>query len=454
MVLSNKKLKQKLRDELLAKSMSEPPSKQPSSRETGSSPGEGSPTQSLRLVLDSKGKNPRLSKREKRRKIKSLRGEGENGEEGEGMEVGIVDGGLAERSDFEGGKEEGKGKDRKRKRGEEDDGGEVDGGMKKGSNKKMNKKTKKRLEKKKKMLEKKKRKKNRGEKGDGNGEESDRKEEYGNGFENGVMEGNGQVTVDDAKKIYVGGIPYYSTEDDIRSFFEGCGTITEIDCLTFPESESGKFRGIAMISFKASLHTEAAAKRALALDGSEMGGLFLKIKPYKSSRTAKSADLSIPVVEGYNRVYIGNLSWDITEDNVKSFFSGCSISSIRFGMDKETEEFKGYAHVDFSDNKSTTTALKLDQHILCGRPVKIMRAIPNKNLKSKPHAFPDGKTKQEPVPTPTDNVVVPPPVEDTPVAVSGKVRRRKCLICGEKGHLSYSCPKKPAEGGSTMPAAG
>lgn len=49
-------------------------------------------------------------------------------------------------------------------------------------------------------------------------------------------------------KVYVGGIPYYSTEDDIRSYFEGCGTITEVDSMKFPES--GKFRGIAIISFK------------------------------------------------------------------------------------------------------------------------------------------------------------------------------------------------------------
>ena len=49
-------------------------------------------------------------------------------------------------------------------------------------------------------------------------------------------------------KAYVGGIPYYSTEDDIRSYFESCGTITEVDCMTFPET--GKFRGIAIITFK------------------------------------------------------------------------------------------------------------------------------------------------------------------------------------------------------------
>lgn len=51
-----------------------------------------------------------------------------------------------------------------------------------------------------------------------------------------------------ATKVYVGGIPYYSTEDDIRSYFESCGTITEVDCMKF--RESGKFRGIAIINFK------------------------------------------------------------------------------------------------------------------------------------------------------------------------------------------------------------
>lgn len=61
---------------------------------------------------------------------------------------------------------------------------------------------------------------------------------------------NSQAHEEVTPKVYVGGIPYYSTEDDICSYFEGCGTITEIDCMKFPET--GKFRGIAIISFKVS----------------------------------------------------------------------------------------------------------------------------------------------------------------------------------------------------------
>lgn len=59
-----------------------------------------------------------------------------------------------------------------------------------------------------------------------------------------------QTNEDDSTKVYVGGIPYYSSEEDIRSYFESCGTVTEVDCMKFPET--GKFRGIAIISFKVS----------------------------------------------------------------------------------------------------------------------------------------------------------------------------------------------------------
>lgn len=234
-----------------------------------------------------------------------------------------------------------------------------------------------------------------------------------------------EESVDISNKVYVGGIPYYSTKDDIRSYFEGCGTIMEVDCMNFPDS--GKFRGIAIITFK----TEAAAKRAMALDGSDMGGLFLKIQSYKSAKANKVSNFSPNMVEGYNRVYVGNLSWNVTEDDLKKVFSDCSISSIRFGEDKETGEFRGYAHVDFSDCVSVNMALKLDQKIVCGRPVRISCAVAKEGAVKK-----GGATDSRPMQKDqnVDSVATS--------TVSAKIRRRTCYECGERGHLSSSCPKK------------
>lgn len=218
------------------------------------------------------------------------------------------------------------------------------------------------------------------------------------------------------KKVYVGGIPYYSSEDDIRSFFEGCGSITALDCMTFPES--GKFRGIAILTFK----TDGAAQRALALDGADMGGFFLKVQPYKTNREKVKSnhereDFAPKMIEGYNRMYVGNLAWDITEDDLRKFFSDCKISSIRFGTDKETGDFKGFAHVDFSDSTSLAVAMKLDQNVIKGRPVRIRCAVPKKETQKS---------------------------DDNANSDSSKNKIRTCYECGTPGHLSFACPNKKA----------
>lgn len=144
------------------------------------------------------------------------------------------------------------------------------------------------------------------------------------------------------------------------------------------------------------------------------------------------------------------MSWDITEDELRKFFSDCNISSIRFGEDKETGEFRGYAHVDFSDSLSLTMALKLDQQIVCGRPVKISCAVPMQGAGIKSRSSHTSEVADNATSKGTDNTTnqiadnatsqVADNAEQS--SVSGKIRRRTCYECGEKGHLSSACPKK------------
>lgn len=170
-------------------------------------------------------------------------------------------------------------------------------------------------------------------------------------------------------------------------------------------------------------------------------------------RRVISSGFAPEMVDGYNRVYIGNLAWDTTERDIRKLFSDCVITSVRLGKNKETGEFKGYAHVDFKDSVSVAIALKLDQHVICGRPVKICCA-----LKERPVA----NNSTDPTPGEMNNVgsyymeetyaaadpvlAVPNEVNNgnyfTTTVSSGKIKRRVCYECGEKGHLSTACPKK------------
>lgn len=155
-------------------------------------------------------------------------------------------------------------------------------------------------------------------------------------------------------------------------------------------------------------------------------------------RTRTSSGFVPEMVEGYHRVYIGNLAWDTTERDIRKLFSDCVINTVRLGKNKETGDFKGYAHVDFKDSVSVAMALKLDQQVICGRPVKICCALKER---------PVGDHFTNPTPGETNNV------DETDAAAddgsyfantmsSGKIKRRSCYECGEKGHLSTACPKK------------
>lgn len=174
----------------------------------------------------------------------------------------------------------------------------------------------------------------------------------------------------------------------------------------------------------------------------------MTIQPFKSSKHSKSSNFSPSVLEGYNRIYIGNLSWDITENDLRELFSDCSVTSIRFGEDKDTKEFKGYAHVDFADSLSLHIALKLDQKVVCGRPVRISCAVRrNGTVNNLTSVAKESKTDDDEVNIAIEgkNDISESKTDSSEAsAVSSKIRRRTCYECGERGHLSSACPKKQA----------
>nr|BAD43312.1 putative protein [Arabidopsis thaliana] len=413
MVLSNKKLKQRIRQDL-AESLSV------SVSETNPQ------SQSLKLLLDSSSHKPRLSKREKRRNCETFAREDDEIRENE-----VGNGGSSEKTDTK--------IKKKRKR---DDAVEVDELEGDEGTKEEQKPQKKKNKKKKK-----KRKVNKTPKKaeEGNVEEKVKVEEIEVNTDN--KEEDGVVP----NKLYVGGIPYQSTEDEIRSYFRSCGVIIKVDCKMRPED--GAFSGIAFITFD----TEDGAKRALAFDRAAMGDRYLTIQQYVKTTTPSiprrktSSGFAPEMVDGYNRVYIGNLAWDTTERDIRKLFSDCVINSVRLGKNKETGEFKGYAHVDFKDSVSVAIALKLDQQVICGRPVKICCALkdrpatdhtPGETNNAGSYNMEDTYAAADPVPALAGRSEVDDGNYFATTVSSSKVKRRVCYECGEKGHLSTACPIK------------
>lgn len=178
-------------------------------------------------------------------------------------------------------------------------------------------------------------------------------------------------------KVVASGMPYTTTEEEIRELFDQFGPIRSLQLSRFPDS--GNFRGLAFVTFE----SDEVAMKSLELDGSKIGNRFMRVERCRvtasSKRQKKTEFQSDPEKpDGCLSAYVGNLSWNITEKDLRDFFKSSRIASIRFAIDNRTGDSRGFCHVDFEDDESLEKAVGMNQSELRGRPVKIAYAIINR----------------------------------------------------------------------------
>jgi RNA recognition motif-containing protein len=77
-------------------------------------------------------------------------------------------------------------------------------------------------------------------------------------------------------------------------------------------------------------------------------------------------------------IYVGNLSFDATEDDVRQAFEKFgSVSSVKIIMDRDTGRSRGFAFVEMSDGEQAKTAIEnLNLSEIAGRRVTVNEARP------------------------------------------------------------------------------
>ncbi|MCL4533763.1 MAG: RNA-binding protein [Bacteroidetes bacterium] len=77
-----------------------------------------------------------------------------------------------------------------------------------------------------------------------------------------------------AKRLYVGNLPYNTTDDDLRSLFGQAGTVEDATVMT--ERDTGRSRGFGFVE----MTTDADAENAVRMfDGYTMDGRQLRVNP-------------------------------------------------------------------------------------------------------------------------------------------------------------------------------
>jgi RNA recognition motif-containing protein len=77
-------------------------------------------------------------------------------------------------------------------------------------------------------------------------------------------------------------------------------------------------------------------------------------------------------------IYVGNLAFNATEDDIRAAFEKYGeVTSVNIIMDRETGRSRGFAFVEMSDGEHAKEAIEnLDGATISGRNVKVNEARP------------------------------------------------------------------------------
>jgi len=88
-------------------------------------------------------------------------------------------------------------------------------------------------------------------------------------------------------------------------------------------------------------------------------------------------------------IYVGNLSYDVTEADLNSVFSKYgSVKRVQLPVDRETGRMRGFGFVELGDEANETSAIDaLDGAEWMGRDLKVNKAKPRENRNNRRDNF-------------------------------------------------------------------
>ena len=170
------------------------------------------------------------------------------------------------------------------------------------------------------------------------------------------------------RTVFVSGLNYKSTQEDVKSLFAKFG---EIVFVNFPlYQDSGRSLGYCHIEFK----EKEQAVAALELNKSSFQDRYLDVTMSKGekprSRTIEESKSLIS--DETTTAFVKNLPYDATADEIAKFFMPCGkIVNVRMARNWQNGNFKGFCYVDFAISNSLHSALKMDGKEFKGRKIQV-----------------------------------------------------------------------------------
>ncbi|XP_037027956.1 RNA-binding protein 34-like isoform X2 [Bradysia coprophila] len=186
--------------------------------------------------------------------------------------------------------------------------------------------------------------------------------------------------------VFVGNLPLNTKRGKLLKLFSKFGKVKSIrfrlsNGVKFFKSQS-KVTSPNVIAF-VDFESEEDATSSLVLNGEKIKDNVIRVNMQSKAKSTDSFD-------GKRTVFVGNLKYSVTDQNLHDLFSCCG--DIEYARTMQCDKgCNGVAYVCFKKSESISMALELNNADLQGRPVRVERYV-----KKTPGGPKEKKDKQKP----------------------------------------------------------
>ena len=173
------------------------------------------------------------------------------------------------------------------------------------------------------------------------------------------------------RKLFIGGLNYSTTEDQIRDYFQQFGEL--VDCVLMKFNDSGRSRGFGFVTF---------ATAAQLDDCQASRPHILGDKTLETKRATPRSDSAKPESQmSVKKLFIGGVSDEMEDEDIRDYFSlfgkVINVEQLRWN---ESGKKRGFGFVEFDDYDSVDKICLVGKHVLKGRRLEVKKALSKQEM--------------------------------------------------------------------------
>jgi len=172
---------------------------------------------------------------------------------------------------------------------------------------------------------------------------------------------NGQE--DAARKLFVGGLSWITTEDGLRHYFESIDLGVE-RVIIMRDKMTGRSRGFGFVTLSTSEDVDKAVRANLHLDGRKV----------EAKRAIPKRDMD----NHAKKIFVGGIPISLSNAEFRKYFEEFGrVLETQVMTDRESGRSRGFGFVTYEDERMAEKVLRT-VHTIHGKPVEVKRAEPKK----------------------------------------------------------------------------